>query len=439
MVKKVISKYTHRLDIHTFQVIRTSSASLLVKIFGAASAIALSIILGRNLGVDKYGTYELAIRISAITLIFSLVGMPNVILKEVAIGFSRSKWQYIKDHLFTAGLIASISSIILSVSLILLAPFLSQKIFQSDELINPFRIILSALLFQSLTRILAAGINGLGKIWQSNLINETLGVLLFLSGIFIILVTKQEFDLDIIARLFLLSRIIVTISGFIYWHKIFSYQTEKGKFQYTIIKPSLLLFLASSSSIIVSNANAVILGAFSNTVDVGLFSTATKIVFLTVFFLQITNSAVSPKIASLYANNDIASLKKMLFNVTRLLWVIGILCLFGLIAFGKWILNLWGEDFQEAYRILVILSIGQFVNISTGAVGVLLIMSGNEKSISRISLSFMIINVLLNLVFIYFWGILGAAIATALSIIGENLTRLIVAYNKTGILTIKRN
>ena len=125
----------------------------------------------------------------------------------------------------------------------------------------------------------------------------------------------------------------------------------------------------------------------------------------------------------------------MVRQVTFWLIIIGVLSTLFFLLFGHSILGLWGDEFKEAYYCLIILCFGQLVNISTGCSGVLLIMSGNERVFSIISVIFLILNIILNYILINLYGIVGAAIATSTSIILENILRVIIAKKKTGILT----
>ena len=63
-------------------------------------------------------------------------------------------------------------------------------------------------------------------------------------------------------------------------------------------------------------------------------------------------------------------------------------------------------------------------------------MCGYEKIFSYITGSFLILNIVLNYFLIIRYNEVGAAIATTLTIVGENITRVIVAKQKTGVLTI---
>ena len=77
---------------------------------------------------------------------------------------------------------------------------------------------------------------------------------------------------------------------------------------------------------------------------------------------------------------------------------------------------------------LVILAIGQFFNVATGTVGTLLTMTGFEKKLLAVNTLFMVLNIILNIVFITIWGIEGAAFAYAISIFGMNFTRVFFVH-----------
>ena len=103
------------------------------------------------------------------------------------------------------------------------------------------------------------------------------------------------------------------------------------------------------------------------------------------------------------------------------------------ICFGNFILSTWGLEFKSGYSVLVILAIGQFFNVATGTVGTLLTMTGFEKKLLAVNTLFMVLNIILNIVFITIWGIEGAAFAYAISIFGMNFTRVFFVHKYIGI------
>jgi O-antigen/teichoic acid export membrane protein len=151
---------------------------------------------------------------------------------------------------------------------------------------------------------------------------------------------------------------------------------------------------------------------------------------------QITNSSISSNIATLYDSGKLNDLQKMIHRVTFGLIIVGSIPLFLFVFFGKPILSIWGDDFSKAFWILVILGIGQFFKIGVGAAGQLLVMCGYQKIQGYISLTFTAMYIILNYILIINFGAIGAAVSTSITVIGINLSKVVFAKLKTGILTI---
>ena len=180
-----------------------------------------------------------------------------------------------------------------------------------------------------------------------------------------------------------------------------------------MLKMAIPLLLVKATSLIMDSSDVVMLGLLSNPEQVGVYSVAARLALLGTFFLHVTNSAISPKLASLFANGQMEEMERMVKTVTAMLIVVATVFILMCIFFGKTVLGLWGSGFSEAYFVLVILSFGQFLNISTGCSGLLLIMCGHERVHSWISVVAVLVNVVLNYIFITYYGAVGAAIATA--------------------------
>lgn len=412
-----------RLDMHTLEVIKKSSSSTLIKIVGIIASIAVSIILGRKLGAEGLGIINLASRIVSILIVFTLFGFPAVLIKEIAIAYNTKNMQQIGNCMSSSYRFNGIITLLIVLIFTLLTPWLSDHIFRSPKLRIPLLIAIVTIIPMVFSRIHSSGLIGFKKIWQSNLVNQTLSI--WIVGILLLVAFFFEIKIDVInvAIMYAIGRIVVSVFVGVYWRKLYTF---KGKTK--IITPYLLktawpLLLVSTSGIVTANSDAIMLGWLQGTHEVGLYTVAARIALLTSFFLQVTNSSVAPKIAAMYANNKNAELEKMIQRVTRGLFFFGLFTLIIFILIGKWLLGLWGNEFIDAYWILVILGFGQFINLGTGAVGLLLIMTGHEKIQGRISLTFLMLNLVLNYILILKFGAIGAAIATSITMAGENIIR----------------
>jgi len=84
----------------------------------------------------------------------------------------------------------------------------------------------------------------------------------------------------------------------------------------------------------------------------------------------------------------------------------------------------------------VIMGFAQFITVSTGVVGLLLTMTGNEKIWRNIILLSAIISVFMHFVLVPKYGIWGATIAQSCAIMIQLLIAVIFVWKKFNILTL---
>lgn len=430
MIKKIKSE----LDLHTLEVIKKSSASLVVKVIGILMTIGISIFLGRTIGADGLGVINLATRIVTIIISIGLLGFSQVIVKEVAIALNKKNRSHIVNVMYTSYLVNGFLTLALSVLFILISPWLANNIFNEPRLTIPLMLGLSMAIPQVFSRIFGSGLIGYNKIWQSNLVDQALSA--FVTGLLLMFfwLFKLKITINVVAVLYVIGRVVVTVSVLFYWNSVNKQNAERKEFiPKRMLKTSLPLFLVSLTLLIINNGDVILLGWLKDSSEIGIYSVAARVALLTSLILQVTSSTLSPKIAAMYASKKIIELEKMIQRVTKGLLLIGVVIFLAFVLLGKWILGLWGNEFKAAYPILLILGIGQLINLGTGAVGIILIMTGYEKIQAKISIIFMIIFLLLNYLLIPNYGALGAGMASAITIAGINITKYYYVTKKTGI------
>ena len=80
----------------------------------------------------------------------------------------------------------------------------------------------------------------------------------------------------------------------------------------------------------------------------------------------------------------------------------------------------------------MILLLGQIVNVVSGSVGNLLNMSGNEKDLNNVAILAGILVTILNFSLIPVFGVLGAAISTAIAISFQNISAAFYVKKRLG-------
>lgn len=433
-IKKNIFTNNHLNDFY-----KKSIPTTLVNITGMFLALLVSIFLGKAIGPEGLGTINLANRILAILLVICMFGMRQVLIKEISIGYNTNDLKRIGDSLKTSYIYNVGFSLIISISLIIISPWLANSLFKIPELEWVLVLSFAIFPFQILSRIFSSGLNGYGKIWQSGLADQTLSILV----VFIVFIIYYLFNIEIsilsAVIAYLIGRLSTSLTLGVYWNRLFNSKLKKEEKLNELFSTSFSIFLVSITATIYKNIDIILIGWFCTAKEVGIYTVASRVAILSGFLLNVANSTVAPKFASLFHANKIKELSKLVQFVTFILFVLSFLILLLCTIFGNLILSIWGEEFIVGYFILVILSIGQFFNVSTGAVGTLLTMTGYEKKLLWVNTFFMFFNIGLNFILISFYGIIGAAFAHSFSVIGMNFTRVLLVYKYLSINIYKWN
>jgi O-antigen/teichoic acid export membrane protein len=135
--------------------------------------------------------------------------------------------------------------------------------------------------------------------------------------------------------------------------------------------------------------------------------------------------AVAPQIAGLIAGKRSGDAESV-YQLSAW-WLIGLTWPFyiTLALFGPLLLKIFGNGFSRGSTALLILALAQLVNLGTGNVLIVLLMAGKSSWNLINSAVSVALNIGLNLFLIPKWGINGAAIAWAVSILCTNLAALL--------------
>ncbi|MDA2913814.1 polysaccharide biosynthesis C-terminal domain-containing protein [Acidobacteriia bacterium AH_259_A11_L15] len=203
-----------------------------------------------------------------------------------------------------------------------------------------------------------------------------------------------------------------------------------------LLRTSLPMFSIAVMSLVIGWADIFLLGVWEPSQQVGIYGAAVRLSVLISFVLIAVNTALGPKFAALYARNERAEMGRLArrMAIGMALFALPLLLLF--LAAPGWVLGWFGPEFRAGAVALMILAVGQYVSVATGSVGSLLLMSGHEKDYRTVMVVAAGSNLLLNLLLIPRYGMEGAAVATAASLVLANLLAATVVYRKLSILTL---
>lgn len=407
----------------------------LLKVLSAIASFLLTFLLAKTLGAESVGIYFLSFAILTIIATLGGMGMENMLVKSIAINLSSGKFSKIFGIYNKSMLIALIASGVLAITLFFMAHFISAVIYTKPELEYPLKIMAFAVVPVTMLTLHAYALQGLKKISISVSILS-----LFVPTI------ASSLVLMFTPRFGLIGAVISYVCATFLTLAISKYFWNKETKQWSAIDEhfSATNFLKKSQPfLVISMMNMVflwlpvlILGVWETSENVGIYNVASRTAMLTSFVLIAVNSVVAPRYAELFHQNNLSGLNKLAKRTTSLLIIFTLPVLILFLLFPEYILSIFGSEFEHGGMVLIILSIGQFINVSTGSSGYLLMMCGQEDVLKNNILFFTILCTTLLFALVPYFGIIGAAVVIAITTSLRNFSATYLVWKRLRILAL---
>lgn len=162
---------------------------------------------------------------------------------------------------------------------------------------------------------------------------------------------------------------------------------------------------------------SLILALQTNDYLVGLYKVSESIAVMTALPLLLVNLLIGPRFVALYARKDMAGIEDLGKKSSRITFACATVFAVGLALYGHDILELlYGKAYVESYNALIIMALGQIINVGCGSVALILNMTGYERDTIKVLLISTLLNIALCIILVPLWQETGAAIASAVSL-----------------------
>ena len=199
-----------------------------------------------------------------------------------------------------------------------------------------------------------------------------------------------------------------------------------------ILKLSLPMGFSMGMQMLMANLDLLLIGLLRTNQEAGVYNIVSKLAVLTSFIITSINAVSASKFSHLYYSDQLTDLLMLAKKSSRFIFWASLPILLILLIFGKFILSIFGSEFTTGYYVLVILVCAEFINAMGGSVGLFLNMTGSHIQYRNFITSAAIVNAILNLLLIPRIGIIGAGIASLLSVTIFNMTASYYIYRQTG-------
>lgn len=218
------------------------------------------------------------------------------------------------------------------------------------------------------------------------------------------------------------ARLIVNIPFmFIYFYMVFKNSIFKINFK--LIREALRFTLpilpGSLAFLFVSLSDRVILERYISLEELGIFSVAITLATVLNIVIQALYKTFEPVLFKEYFNSDFQQTNLKLYKIFLLAVFVGA---FGASIFSKeFFMIATSGVFREGYKLVPLLIVSVVIAGVNTYLNVLMIANKKQKMVSLVSTISAVISVILNFIFIPYFGCYGAIIASACSFLFSNI------------------
>ncbi|MEH6525475.1 MAG: oligosaccharide flippase family protein [Sneathiella sp.] len=403
--------------------------SIPLQITSTLLQFAITIFITRTLDIDSYGAYVYVFTWATMMALFINLGFDQVCIREVPNMIEKRRFEQFY------GLIVTILFVFIVTTFV---AYLVLKLLLSLDFISlapgAFLTILIAFVIA-----VNSSVNSFNNAFQNIIIPQLISILVmqgsYLALLFLWVASSRELDIEVTlviyvvcvfaavcVLLFLLIKRIKKIVGVVARPKLDPIP---------LLKASIPLVFVSFTYLINSSIDILMIGAYLEDSDIGIYRVASRGAALIGLILVIVNKILMPMLSKEMAKGNKDEAQKIVTLASTVLMGLGIIS--GLVIFfgASIFLGLFGAVFLAGEAVLKILLIASLADVFSGTVGALLILNRREKALFIINAFGILLNIILNFLLIGKYGIDGAAIATAVAILSTRIFMVAYVVRKT--------
>jgi O-antigen/teichoic acid export membrane protein len=410
-------------------------------IFTAAFSYIFKVYVARELGAEELGLYALGATLIGFLGIFNTLGLPQTAVRFVSSYQAAGRFKELHALLWRGAVLLIVANVVFAAALLTVGRIVVVRFYHSPALLRYLPLFALVMLFGVLNgfygKVLAGYRDLKLRTLIVNFIGSPLNMLIAVSLIAVGLGLRGYLIAQIASAALVCLMLLIAVRKFTPIEARFSAlpgsspKREIWSFSAAMLGIGFMEFG-------MTQVDKVALGFYRGPREVGIYSIAGALVVYVPLILSSVNQIFAPTIADLHTRGDRALLTRLFQSLTK--WVVGLTLPLALviIIFSRPLMRIFGHDFEVGWPILIIGTIGQLVNCGVGSVGYLLLMSGHEKRLIKVQMFMACLMVILSVTLVPAWGIVGAAMAAAITNIGANAWNLLEVRKALGISPYNR-
>ncbi len=399
---------------------------------GVLAALGVQVLLGHALAPGAFGLVTVAVQVAFVASAGSRFGMDMAAVRLVAIGRGAGSVDNLRSLVERCALIALTASVLVAALLAASAPLY-------DGYSRVIALASISVPFTAVTNVYLGATRGLGQMRQTLYVFWIGQPVVWIAVAAAAVAAGGATDAAVLS--YDCSWIVAALAARALWRREAapyggreaSRAEVRGALRYGLPRaPAALLAQA------VFWADLWVLAAFEHGNELDAYSAAARISQVLLLFLTSLSLVFSPFAADLHARGERQRLDELFKRSTRWALTATLPLLIVLFVAADDVLHAFSARFEVGENALRILLLGQTINVATGSVGFILIMTGfTGVDLVDNALGIALLVALATALTAAF-GIEGTATASAVSVAGLNVLRLFQVHRRIGIQPYER-
>jgi O-antigen/teichoic acid export membrane protein len=418
---------TQKFRSHVGQISRQSGVFFIGTVLSVAFGYIFKVYLARVLGPENLGVYALGMTLIGFLEIFNALGLAQSAVRFVASYVAAQRFAQLHSVLWRGPAVLTAGNVLFAVVLLTLGRPIASRLFHSPALVRYLPWFAVIMLFGLLNGFFSKVLAGYRDLGRKTVIQTLVGTPLTMLATVLLVGFGLGLGGYLAAQVVGATVVCVLLIAAV--RKLTPAQARYSAQNAAPLDRAVWSFSAAALGVgllefVIGQADKVALGVYRGTHEVGIYAVAAAMVAYVPLVLQSVNQIFAPTIADLHTRGDHATLARLFQSLTK--WVTALTFPLGIviIVFARPLMRIFGAGFEMGWPILIIGTLGQLINCGVGSVGYLLLMSGNEKRLIKVQAVMAAVMIFLNIALVPILGMLGAALAAAITNAGMNLWNL---------------
>ncbi|AGN00967.1 membrane protein involved in the export of O-antigen and teichoic acid [Salinarchaeum sp. Harcht-Bsk1] len=404
------------------------------KLVGSFTTLGERVLIGRVLSPEAYGEVSVGLALLAFATTGALVGFSQGVPRYI----SRFDDEVDRRGVWVSGiLVTGAVALVLTAVLLLSVEWLTETLLARADSPAMLALFVLALPFVVGMKITVAAIRGhnnaIYRIYAQDLTYPLTRIVLLVALLF------AGFNVLAAGYAYLVAAVLSFAVSLVLLHRLTALRGEVRTHVKEIGRFSLPIVISGVLTVLLTRTDTLMLSYFRTTYEVGQYAAAYPIANGLIIVISSFGFLYLPLASRLDADDEHDEIDSIYETTTKWIYLVTFPALLTFVLFGGDVVEIFfGSAYSEAPIALAILSVGFFTNAVGGR---------NRETISALGVtSYLLvvngaafgINVVLNLWLIPEYGLVGAAVASAIAYGILNATACAILWRKYGITPFSR-